>query len=94
MLSENDWYESTYCKIPFIIHSENDETIAVENISVVVRYWVYEEAITIKQQEGDSGGDETVLCPNCDTVMQIYTHIKTYTTVMPPTSILFCKLKK
>jgi len=57
MLSENDWYERAYCKIPFILHNENDETIAVEKISVVARYWVYEEAITIKQQEGDFGGD-------------------------------------
>lgn len=38
-------------KIPFILHSENAETIAAENMSVVARYWVYEEAITIKQQE-------------------------------------------
>lgn len=45
-------------------------TIAAENMSVVARYWVYEEAITIKQQEGDFGGDETVLCPNYDMVMQ------------------------
>ena len=57
MLSENDRYERAYCKIPFILPKENDETIAAEKISVVARYWVYEEAITIKQQEGDFGGD-------------------------------------
>lgn len=42
--------------ISFILYTEKRKTIATEKRSVVTRDWECEEAMTIKQQEGDFWG--------------------------------------